>query len=77
MEPFGSQQAPAMTSLNLRASKRFSLGGGREFGIDADLFNVLNSATASDVTWRSGPTFGYIEEVLPARIGRFGAFFTF
>jgi hypothetical protein len=77
VEPFGTRRTPAMTSVNLRANKEFSLGGGRAFGVDVDAFNLFNAATPSDATWLSGPTFGYVTGVLPARVVRFGARFRF
>ena len=66
-----------MTSVNLRSSKEFSLGGGRAVGVDLDAFNLFNAATPSDATWVSGQTFGYVTGVLPARVVRFGARFRF
>jgi hypothetical protein len=77
LEPFGTRRTPAMTSVNLRSSKEFSLGGGRAVGVDLDAFNLFNAATPSDATWVSGPTFGYVTGVLPARVVRFGARFRF
>jgi hypothetical protein len=75
--PWGSQRAPAMTNVNLRGSKDFKLAGSRAFGVDVDVFNLLNKATPSDVTWLSGPTFGYATQVLPARVVRLGGRFSF
>jgi hypothetical protein len=77
LEPTGSQRTPTMTSINLRVSREFGLGGSRRVGIDVDAYNVLNAATASAVTWASGPTFGYVTDVIPARVIRFGGRFSF
>jgi hypothetical protein len=77
LEPFGSQRAPAMTNINLRVSKDFRLGHGQSIGFDVDVFNLLNAATPSAVTWVSGPTFGYATQVLPARVMRFGGRYSF
>jgi len=78
LEPWGMQRAPAMTNVNLRGSKEFKLpGSSAAFGVDVDVFNVLNKATPSNVTWVSGPTFGYATEVLPARVVRLGGRFSF
>jgi hypothetical protein len=66
----------AFNILNLRATKDFQLGG-RRFGVDFDVFNALNAATATAATFASGPTFGYVTGVVPARIARLGARFTF
>ena len=77
LEPYGSRALPAFNILNLRASKDFNLGTGRKLVIDVDVFNSLNSATATGSTFASGPTFLYATGVVPPRIARFGARFTF
>jgi hypothetical protein len=63
--------------FNLRGSKDFSLGGSRRFEIDFDVFNVLNAATPTGANFQSGPSFGYVTGVIPARIARLGARFRF
>jgi hypothetical protein len=77
LEPYGSQQLSAQNILNLRASKDFSIGGGRRLDIDFDVFNVLNAATPLSANFQSGPSFGYVTNVIPARIARVGARFRF
>jgi hypothetical protein len=77
LEPWGTQRAPAMTNVNLRGGKDFKVGKGQTLGVDVDVFNLLNKATPSNVTWVSGPTFGFATEVLPARVLRFGGRFGF
>ena len=72
LEPYGSQKLAAINILNLRASRDFSLGHRMRLGIDADVFNVLNSNAPLSATFASGPTFGYVTNVIPARIGRVG-----
>ena len=67
----------AINIVNLRASKEFSLGGGRRLVVDFDVFNALNSNAPLAATFVSGPTFGYVTNVLPPRIARFGARFRF
>lgn len=77
MEEYGAQEAPAMTNVNLRLSKDFTIRGSIKIGFDADMFNVLNAATPSAVNWVSGPAFGYATAVLPARVIRLGGRFEF
>jgi len=77
VDRYGSQKLPAFNILNLRATKEFRLGAGRKLGIDMDVFNALNSATPTGLTFASGPTFGFATGVVPARIVRFGGRFTF
>jgi hypothetical protein len=77
VEPYGSQQLAAQNILNLRGSKDFSIGGGRRFEIDVDVFNVLNAATPTGANFQSGPSFGFVTGVIPARIARLSARFRF
>jgi hypothetical protein len=77
MEPWGAQSADAITSTNLRVSKDLPMGKGRSVSFDVDLFNALNSGVPTNISWLSGPSFGAINEVLSARIVRFGARFRF
>src|SRR5262249_8812059 len=77
LEPYGSRQLAAQNILNLRGSKSFPLGGDRRFDIDFDVFNVLNAATPTAANFQSGPSFGYVTGVIPARIARLGARFRF
>jgi len=77
LEPYGTRRLEAQNILNLRGSKDFSLGGSRRFEIDFDVFNVLNAATPTGANFQSGPSFGYVTGVIPARIARLGARFRF
>lgn len=77
MEAFGAQSYAAQNVVNLRWSKRFKLGGGRRLEADFDVFNVLNSNAPTSATFTSGPTFGYVTNLLPPRIARFGVQFMF
>ena len=77
VEPYGSQRGPSINVLNLRASKRFSLGGARRIEFDLDVFNVFNPSTPTNITWASGPTYGYAINVIPARVARVGTKFSF
>lgn len=77
LEPFGARALSAFNILNLRGNKTFALGAGRRVEIDFDVFNVLNAATPTGATFASGPTFGYVTGVVPARIARFGVRFSF
>jgi hypothetical protein len=77
LEPYGSQQLSAQNILNLRGSKQISFGRDRRFDIDFDVFNVLNAATPTSANFQSGPSFGYVTNVIPARIARLGVRFRF
>jgi hypothetical protein len=77
LEPFGARTLAALNALNLRGSKDFPVGGGRRLSIEFDVFNVTNAATPSSAMFASGPSFGYVTNVIPARIARIGARFRF
>lgn len=77
LEPYGSRKLSAQNILNLRASKSFSFGPGLRVDIDFDIFNVLNAATPTAANFQSGPSFGYVTGVIPARIARLGGRFRF
>jgi hypothetical protein len=77
MEPFGSQQLSAQNILNLRGSKDFTFGRSRKVDIDVDIFNVLNAATPTAASFVTGPAFGFVSNVIPARIARLGVRFRF
>jgi hypothetical protein len=76
LEEFGSQRGAAENILNLRIGKRIPLGRGR-LSADFEIFNVLNSNAPTSITFASGPTFGLTTGVLPPRVARFGATYSF
>ena len=86
-EPFGAQQGPAISILNLRASKQFRLGSGQRIDINLDAFNLLNSSAPTTMTFLSGPTFGWYGVsgagnaaeggIVAARVARLGMRYSF
>lgn len=76
LEPFGAQRGAAENVFNLRFGKRFPVRT-RRLSVDFEIFNVLNSNAPTGINFSSGPTFGYTTGVLPPRVARFGATFTF
>jgi hypothetical protein len=77
MEPLGAQTLPAVRLLNLRAGRRFALGGRRQVTVNVDLYNALNQNDATTVSVRSGPTYGRITAILPPRVARLGFSYLF
>jgi hypothetical protein len=77
MEPLGSERLPATNLLSLRAEKRFQLQNRRRFALQFDLYNALNTNSATAMSFASGPTFGTISAILPPRVARFGATYSF
>jgi len=77
VEPYGARRLSAQNILNLKASKDLKLGTGRRLNIDVDVFNVLNAATPTAASFVTGPSFGFVSSVIPARIARLGLRFLF
>ena len=76
LEPFGARREPNVNVLNLRGSRKFALGR-QKIEADVDVFNALNSNSATTVSTLSGPTFGAISVIVPPRIVRLGLTFAF
>jgi len=85
LEPYGAQQGPAITILNLRATKMFSIRGTR-LEVNVEGFNILNSSAPLQIVTASGPTFGWFGSasssagdtgVLTARVARVGMRYRF
>ena len=78
VEPFGTRVGDPRHIMNLRGSKDFRLGGQRRMRFDVDAFNAFNSNvawggfTSPGINYASGPTFGYVTDIVPPRNIRFG-----
>jgi hypothetical protein len=57
-EPIGSLSLENVGLFDLRAAKRFNLGGGRNFELRLDCYNVMNVNPVTSIVVRAGPTFG-------------------
>ena len=77
MEPFGAQRGPAVTLVNLRSAKKFSVGGNRKLEARFELFNAFNASAATTSTYQSGRAFGFATGLLAPRIARFGVAYSF
>jgi hypothetical protein len=77
LEPYGTEHLSALHNLSLRVTKTQRLGERWKAAIDFDMFNLLNEATPLGANWSSGPTFGYVTDVIPGRIARIGVKFEF
>jgi hypothetical protein len=68
VEPRGSRQVDALKMLDIRAEKRFELGGMRRLSLTLNVYNVLNSNSPLGIQGRSGPTFGFVTSIPPGRL---------
>jgi outer membrane receptor protein involved in Fe transport len=78
-EPIGAQRFDTEKTLDLRAEKRFEVGGTRRLGVILDVFNVFNASTVTGVqqTRIDLADFGKPGEILLPRTLRVGARFEF
>jgi Carboxypeptidase regulatory-like domain len=76
MDAFGSEHLPTQNVVNFRLGKRFVVAKKR-VDLALDLFNALNTNSATAQTYVSGPSFGAITSALGPRILRVGASLSF
>jgi len=77
LEALGAQRDPAQHVVNLRAMKPIRLSGAKKLALSFELFNMFNVNTATTVRYVSSSTYGAISAILPPRVARVGAEFTF
>jgi len=75
-EPRGIRRFPTLSLLDLRFSKRFSMGRHRIEAI-VDLFNLANANTVTSINGNTGPAFGVPLAILGPRVVRVGARYSF
>jgi hypothetical protein len=73
MEELGAQRLPAVKLLNLRTAKRLRLFTTQALTLQFDLYNALNTNDETTRSVRSGPTYGRITAIIPPRVARLGA----
>jgi hypothetical protein len=76
-EPIGSLRLPNQNTVDLRASKRFNLGSGRNIEVQANLFNVGNVNTVIGRSVQSGANFLRPTAIQDARIFVMNVGYTF
>jgi hypothetical protein len=54
--------------LDIRAEKRFELGGTRRLSVTLNVYNLLNANSPLGVQGRSGPQFGFVTSIPPGRL---------
>jgi hypothetical protein len=81
VEPIGTRRQDTVTTVDLRAEKRFEVGQRARISAFLDVFNVFNSNVATNIRWTTGrlavgsstiPTFGTPTSILPPRIAKLG-----
>ena len=75
VEPIGTRRQENVTTVDFRVEKQIQLPRNARVGLFADVFNLMNSNTAVNINWRSGPAFEKATTVLGPRIAKFGVKF--
>ncbi len=76
IEPTGSRRMDAPLIFDVRAERKFSLPRQTSAAFVVDVFNIANSNAEVDVNINSGATYQWPISVLPPRVVRFGAKFS-
>jgi len=76
LDPYGSETGPIRPTANLRLSKFMKLRKG-ELQLSLDAMNAFNTNTFWDMTFASGPTFGYGTAFTSPRALQFGVAYDF
>lgn len=77
LEALGASRDPAQHVVNVRAMKPIRLSGAKKLALSFEIFNMFNVNTATTVRYVSSSTYGAISAILPPRVARIGAEFTF
>jgi carboxypeptidase family protein len=77
LEALGAQRTPSQHVVNVRAARSFHVGPANRLVVSFQVFNLFNANTATDIRYVAGPTYHAISEILPPRVARFGAEFSF
>jgi hypothetical protein len=67
VEPYGTRRMENVNLVDLRAEKTFRLSTGQRLSARANVYNVLNASTVTNLNSRSGSTFLRPSSILSAR----------
>ena len=76
VEPTGARRMDAPLIFDLRAERKFTLPRKTRVALVLDIFNIANSNAEVDININSGSTYEWPISVLPPRVVRFGAKFS-
>lgn len=78
MGPFGQYRGPAISTLNMKAAKVFTIHDRFHLEANFQMFNILNSSAAVATNYLTGPTtFGVVTDLISPRVARIGGSFNF
>jgi hypothetical protein len=76
IEPTGDRRMDAPLIFDVRAERKFALASQRSIAVVLDVFNIANANSEVDININSGSTYQWPISVLPPRVVRFGAKFS-
>ena len=77
VEPIGTRQLPTINLLHFRVEKSVRLGKGQKVALRANLFNMTNINTVTNLNQLSGTNFEKPVAIIAPRILEFAAQYTF
>lgn len=77
LEPFGALRLPTTQLISFSASRDFALPAGRKVNLKLDVYNILNSNTATSINSASGPSYGNVTSYFPGAVARLGIEYRF
>jgi hypothetical protein len=77
VEPIGARRLDNLNLLDLRAEKRFVVGGAHALTMRLNLYNVMNNSTVLGVQMLSGPAFNTVTAIVPPRILEWSVSYSF
>jgi len=77
VEPIGARRLDTINILNVRAEKGVRLAGGQRVAVQLNIYNALNSNTATAVTPLSGPNFNIPTAIVRPRLAEVGLTYSF
>jgi len=78
MGPFGQYRGPAISILNVKAAKVFTLREKYHLELNFQVYNILNNSSAVATNYLNSPTtFNVVTSIVSPRVARVGMFFSF
>jgi hypothetical protein len=68
----GDERSPAVSMIDLRLSKAFKFGGGRQIVPQIDMFNITNASTVATLNSSVGSRYTAPTQIVAPRIFRLG-----
>lgn len=77
MEPFGAERGPVIAIANLKVAKNIRIRESMKLQLNSELFNLLNSSSATSTSYLTGATYLHPTGIVSPRVARIGMQFSF